>query len=592
MKSGQSPAFETTTEVEVLAKHYRVNVPVSSRDKALAERSVWEALPKESRSAIIRRDSYNSKWLPAVLKVGGSTTDFIARDRLLKAEEQALPVEFGWTYLDRQGKSSLVLKALSFAKKNPSRYEISFRGVLEEEAPKSEVQEGPVAPAAPELVHHTRPVNVPNDYRELCDVYHHLIADAANSFAVDEAVLVQHLQSLRVVENFDLASAVPLDLSFEEAIAYLGVTPEFWVRYLQTTENTVREEGPVPWRHPRVIKGDSYKDPSVVFCGRDIHAIAEGLDEKNKARKRPVCGRIAEKFRHHLLESLQEAKSLLQKAGGPKPAKVAEENCPADLPRNDSEMFIIYGEYVFQQVSRISKVKTEEELEEVSQQLWFNLIQSNVLGKFKETARTKLPRTLTLGEAIGYLGVTKEQWTEAVELSRKDKTYWMPNPVQAGSMVSEDALFLTVDIQTLDESSHFMAGSRQEVRRRPEMTGRGFKSYLLTSINNHFKNLLRQRSRRHKERPADPRAVFSPDSAGSYRRTATLEDGTNWEESISDTRDPTMEDMVDLVDKLRKYDVDPRSEKGMFVLDHIARGHTIRDALKAYEKGGHELQAF
>lgn len=122
-------------DLDELVFAYRKSPPAAEKAKALAERKIWDALPREDRTNIIRRDSYNAKWLFSILETD-RLTSFIVRDRLLIAVERGLPVEAGWRYLDNEGNHSKVLKALTLAKRQskeaPSAFEPIFEALLDE----------------------------------------------------------------------------------------------------------------------------------------------------------------------------------------------------------------------------------------------------------------------------------------------------------------------------------------------------------------------------------------------------------------------------------------------------------------------------
>lgn len=440
------------------------------------------------------------------------------------------------------------------------------------------------------------PVGIPSNYRELYTGYKPQLTERADKLGVPVSALLTHLRETGLIEGFDLRRYVPSTFTREDAIKFLGVTESAFRSILRkaSRENFKVRHGnrTLPWYEalPNTVNGRVAQDSEAIYWGPDILRLANFMDEHGLLRDRPECSRLVSSFRRRL-------GGLLAKMVAPVPEAapvVAEEPIaidavvdepvsedsfwPRDLPRDSTDLVKMYGDYVFDQVRRVSRIQTEEELAEVTQQVWLDILKSDVLGKFVEAASTKLPRTLTVDEALGYLGVTFTQWTSAMAYHKRKQSFWMPTPVK-GTHFSKDSLYLTSDIQTLDESG-FLKDNRMAERRKPEVTGRGFKSYLSQAIKNHFKNLLRTRSRRHKERGMDPRAALVSDSSGVFRKVAMIEDGFSWEETLTDDAPVSMEDMIDMATAMKRHGVDPTSEDGMAVLDSMSRGQTLKSAAR------------
>jgi hypothetical protein len=325
-----------------------------------------------------------------------------------------------------------------------------------------------------------------------------------------------------------------------------------------------------------------------VYWGADILRCLDFMDTHGLKRGRSTCPAVSDAFVGQLYEVYENVRRRqLDAAKVQLNANLAEmetettDSWPKDLPRNDNELARMYSEYIFEQVRRNSKIKTEDELCEISQQVWLCLIKGKVLERFVETAKTRLPRTLTTADAIGYLGISMRQWKGAVEYSQKSDSFWFPLPIN-GAHLAEGALYLTEDIQTLDTSG-FLDHARNSPRKHPEFSGRGFKSYLAMAVKNHFLNMLRTRTRRHKERGVDDRVVLTPGTSGTYHKAYVAEEDVRWEENLADTQGLDMEELIDLKSMLSRHDVDPRTASGVNVLDHVTRGLTIRSAVK-YEQ--------
>ncbi len=443
------------------------------------------------------------------------------------------------------------------------------------------------------------PVGIPSDCSELATLYAQNLTEAAKGLGLEVPELVKLAHEMSLVEKFIVEEHCPADFTWDGARAFAGMTDDQWHDFLVNTKHPPKGSE-LDWAsvRPEALRGYNGKadqgpaepfDADAVYWGPDILRATDFMDAHGLRRGRSTCPVMVDAFLVTLYEFFEVVRRNQVLAASERLGTSLadfEASCeapwPKDLPRNDQEFTRMYNEYVFDQVRRISKIKTADELEEVTQQVWLNLIQSEVLAKFIETSKTKLPRTLTTTEVQGLLGITARQWSSAVAFSLKSDDFWIPLPVK-GRHLTEDALYLTEDIQTLDTSG-FLEGNRNAPRQHPEFSGRGFKSYLTTSIGNHFKNLLRTRSRRHKERTVDTNVVLTASSSGTYHRAYTSEEAINWEENLVDGGDPDMESLLDLKAMLERHGVDPSTETGRSVLDHISEGHTVKGAVKYEQK--------
>jgi hypothetical protein len=438
------------------------------------------------------------------------------------------------------------------------------------------------------------PIGIPGDYLELTSIYRQPLMDSAKGLGISLGELVRLAQEVKFLERFSLETHFPLKLSWGEACAFVGLTDSQWRGFLESAKNSPKGSRLADVR-PCTLKDGTLNggaeagpaepwDKAAVYWGPDILRVTDFFDANQMKRGRSSCPALVEAFTVELGEFLESTRRTQLAAARARMAaslaEIGEDADPAwpeDLPRTNTAMERMYGSYVFDQVCHISKIKTEDELGEVYQQVWLNLVQSRVLEKFIAAARTKLPRTLTTAEVQGYLGITARQWAGAVDHSRKSDSFWMPLPVK-GAHLDADALYLTEDIQTLDASG-FLEGRRYAPRQHPEFSGRGFKSYLTMAVKNHFKNLLRTRSRRHKERGVESNVVLTPSSSGAYCKVYTEEEG-NWEANLADGGDMDMESMLDLKHALERHGVNPLTDTGINVLDHMVRGLTVKSAVR------------
>lgn len=433
------------------------------------------------------------------------------------------------------------------------------------------------------------PQGVPFNYRDLYNQHRSRLLDAAEGLGIPCHELMQRLKARRLLEDFRPAQYVPDTFSHEEARAYLGLSVVDWRGLLRKMQRPLRGgTRTFPWAEyrPNTVNDAEFFQPEAVFWGPDIHTLAQEMGDEYKMSERPVCARMASAFRRRLSQILgivtkgeKPVEPKLKHIDGPAPLTPSLDTWPETLPRDNDALVRMYGPYVYDCLRRSSKIKTDEELREITQQVWFNLFNGKVLERFLTAATTKLPRTLTLDETLNYLGVTEGQWANAWRYHAKKKSYWMPDPVQ-GKPLAEDSLYLTSDVITLDESG-FLKGRRVRPRKGPKITGRGFKSYLMTSARNHWLNLCRTRRRRHQERPQEANLVLAPSSAGTYHKAKVREEAFSWEDSLTEN-EPAMEDMMDLARQLRRHEVDPHSEQGLFVLDSMTRGTPLKDALRLF----------
>lgn len=437
----------------------------------------------------------------------------------------------------------------------------------------------------------TLPQGVPYNYRDLYNQHRLRLLDVAKQMGVPCHELMQKLQARRVIEDFRTAQYVPDTFSYEEAREYVGLSTPQWKALLKKMSRPLRGgTRTFPWAQyrPNTVNDAEFFQSEAVFWGPDIQALAGEVAQEYTDRERPVCARMATAFRRRLTQIL----ALLLKSGQPSetvveekaphvdsPAPVAPslDEWPESIPKDNTALVRMYGPYVYDQLRRASKIKTDEELREITQHVWLSLINGKVLERFLDTATTKLPRTLTLEETLDYLGITIGQWSNAWRYHERKKSYWMPEPLQ-GKALASASLYLTSDIITLDESG-FLKGRRVRPRKGPKITGRGFKSYLATAARRHFLNLCRTRRRRHQERPQEANLVLAPSSAGTYHKAKVREEAFSWEDGLTEV-EPAMEDMMDLARQLRQHQIDPHSQHGLLVLDSVMRGMPLKEAIR------------
>lgn len=438
--------------------------------------------------------------------------------------------------------------------------------------------------------------SIPQSYGELASLYSEDLNEASKRTGLGVEDLLARVKESSFLEEFSkelqgiltLDGEDPIVLTSKESRDFLGVSQETWENLLSLMTGEVPHE--LPWQAicPNLTSGESVWDEEAVFWGPDIGRIGQFLDSfYPKHRLVRECSSAVKAFKSRLTSLLGEVPvqvpiTNVQVSKVQLPAvPAAPASWPEGLPRDNKELVALYGADVSQVVHRICKIRSKEELEDVCQTMWINLIKAQILERFVQAAKTKLPRTMTLTDALSYLGITHQQWVTAVSRNKKDIEYWVPMPI-SGKRTSLDALYRTDDIKTLD-TSDFLVNRRVLPRKRPALSARGFKSYLLKAVNNHFKNYLRTKSRRHQERTADPRSVFANDGAGVFHKVSMIEDGGSWEDSLSSS-DISAEDMCDLVAGLKKHGIDPSTSQGLAILDYLSQGYRLKDAIKAQAK--------
>ena len=234
---------------------------------------------------------------------------------------------------------------------------------------------------------------------------------------------------------------------------------------------------------------------------------------------------------------------------------------PKGVPRDYDELVRDYGDFVARCVARYNKV--DRNFKDLLQEVWSKLLGSRVLEKFVESGARRMPVMMSATEACDLLGLEWLQWKKAMQ-SKK----WLPGPVD-GTRCSRTALFATADLVDIDEAMRHV--SRPKRRVRPPFSARGFKAYVQRAVHNHFANWCRTRSRRYKEQLLSPQAVLGQQSDGCFRQKAEIEDMSSWENSIAEAMTLDEEDVVDLLGKLRKANLDLSSDKGAEVLDYLVQ---------------------
>jgi hypothetical protein len=238
------------------------------------------------------------------------------------------------------------------------------------------------------------PVGVPRSYRELFEGYGPIIKEHAQRWGMPLADVIRALHEKKTIEGFDFRKHAPNTMDRKEVLAYTGLNTHQWPKLLRATELPVSrgKSRTLPWWKQRPLNGSGgyvLKDSSAtIYWGPDIIRIRDGLDKEGIPLPSPVSHRIARSFRARLGQMLRRIRPSRPCSLKPPadikveleaPLSVKTSDWPSDLPRSNEELMTMYGDYVVNQVRRISKIRTEEELREVIQHTWEMILTSNVL---------------------------------------------------------------------------------------------------------------------------------------------------------------------------------------------------------------------
>lgn len=222
---------------------------------------------------------------------------------------------------------------------------------------------------------------------------------------------------------------------------------------------------------------------------------------------------------------------------------------PKGVPQNYDALARDYKDFVVNRLRRHNRVKRN--FEDLLQDVWTKLVASRVLEMFVLPSARKLPESMTVVEAIAFLGLDEVRWFTLAH-----------NPKMRVKLLKGDGLFdlkaviSTQDVFRLDRACA-KAGIKQGRRVRPALTSRGFRAYLERAIHNAYANFCRNRSRRYKEQLLGPQVVLSRQSSGIYRQVTELEGGSSWEANLATAIVLDEESTIDLIRAVRKSGAEP-----------------------------------
>lgn len=111
-----------------LAANYRRSPPTTAKEKALAERAVWESIPKEIK-AKAKKDKYAGKMLKDLLGGPEGPSVYGVRQTLLKKAQRGLEMGPAWEALDRGEVAGNVKTLVNYAE---GKARVEKRPYLEE----------------------------------------------------------------------------------------------------------------------------------------------------------------------------------------------------------------------------------------------------------------------------------------------------------------------------------------------------------------------------------------------------------------------------------------------------------------------------
>lgn len=208
---------------------------------------------------------------------------------------------------------------------------------------------------------------------------------------------------------------------------------------------------------------------------------------------------------------------------------------PTHIPRSNEEVVQGYSSVVTNVVRRHFKFGLP--LEDAISEVWLKLLTSDLTKKFLNTATKHFPTTLTVDEAVEFLGVSWDAWCAMVD--NYDKA---PTPIK-GSAKDPAAMLESEAILILDREGYFK--QRHDLRRLPEacVTLARFENYLRVAANNHTKNLLRTQDRRFNKELTQGPSVLSK-TGDVFKRSVAVDENMSWETTLR-SEDPLIDEVLD-----------------------------------------------
>ncbi len=271
--------------------------------------------------------------------------------------------------------------------------------------------------------------------------------------------------------------------------------------------------------------------------------------------------------------------------------EAAEHRWPEGVPRDFNQFFRDYGTFIDKQVMKYNKVTRN--FEDLAQEIRMRLVASDLLNKFVKRAAKTMPETLEAKDCVAFLGLDWATFHGA--LAHQDEAGLYVRPVD-GDLFAKDAVFFTADIKDLDGA---LPLKRPFDKKCPWVSPLGFKAYLTQAIHNTFANWCRTHKRKFRDLTFGGAQVFTPTASGDYIQSGFNEDSFDWESRLVAVA-LNDEDLLSVVESVEQEcaeeDIALRDETGALssrgreILDYIADGRTVQEAIAAQQRAENRLR--
>lgn len=272
--------------------------------------------------------------------------------------------------------------------------------------------------------------------------------------------------------------------------------------------------------------------------------------------------------------------------------EAAEHRWPEGVPRDFNQFFREYGSFIDKQVMKYNKITRN--FEDLAQEIRMRLVASDLLNKFVKRAAKTMPETLEAKDCLSYLGI---DWTTFHgALAHQDKVGLSIRPIE-GDLFAKNAVFFTADIKDLDGA---LPIKRPLAKKCPWVSPLGFKAYLTQAIHNTFANWCRTHKRKFRDLTLLGTQVLAPTASGDYIQTGHNEESYDWESRLVAVA-LNDEDLLSVVESVEQEcaeeDIELRDETGALssrgreILDFIADGRTVQEAIAAQQRAENRLRA-
>lgn len=215
---------------------------------------------------------------------------------------------------------------------------------------------------------------------------------------------------------------------------------------------------------------------------------------------------------------------------------------PQGLPRTFDDLVRDqdYAVFVAKKVERYNQVKRN--FEDLLQEIWLKLIQSDLLNKFVLRSMRTPPDVIHASEAAEAMGISFEDFGGALFYRAEAKLNFEPaegpplnmdpSTWKVTPFLRPDTLFKTSDIQALDRAYPNFHNRPQPRRITWPLIALGFRAYLTQAIHNHFANFCRTKKRKDRDLVLDQTAILLPNDTGRYMHVGHSFEATEWESRL------------------------------------------------------------